>query len=146
MDSDLKLDNQIRSVVKLRFYQLSQLAKMKPILPRQLFKTVIHAFVTTRLDYCNALYVGVSAPSIVRLKMVQNAATRLLTGTRKYEYISPISSLHWLPIYSRIHFKRILIVFRSLNGLALPSLSELLHPDAPSCSLMSADKLLLSVP
>ena len=36
----------------------------------------IHAFVTTRLDYCNALYVGVSGSSITRLQMVQNAAAR----------------------------------------------------------------------
>ncbi len=53
IDSDLKLDSQIRAVVKSSF-----LAKIKPYLSSQHFETVIHAFVTTRLDYCNALYVG----------------------------------------------------------------------------------------
>ncbi len=87
MDPDLKLDSQIRSVIKSNFFHLRQLAEIKPILPRQHFETVIHAFVTTRLDCCNALYVGVSASVISQLQMVQNAAARLLTGTRKHEHI-----------------------------------------------------------
>ncbi|MBN3306707.1 RCL1 protein, partial [Amia calva] len=79
--------NQIRAVVKSSFFQLRQLAKIK--------ETVIHAFVTNRLDYCNALYVGVSGSSVARLQMVQNAAACLLTGARKHKHISPIlASLH----------------------------------------------------
>ena len=50
VDADLKFDSQIRAVVKSSFYQLRQLAKIKPILPRKHFETVIHAFITTRLD------------------------------------------------------------------------------------------------
>ncbi len=60
---------------------------------------LIHAFMTSRLDYCNALLGGCSARLINKLQMVQNAAARVLTGTRKYEHISPVlSTLHWLPI------------------------------------------------
>ena len=77
VDPKLNLDCQIKAVVKSSFFHLRQLAKIKPILSRQHFETVIHAFVTTRLDYCNALYVGVSGSSITRLQMVQNAAARL---------------------------------------------------------------------
>ncbi len=147
VDADLKLDCQISAVVKSSFFQLRQLAKIKPILSRQHFETVIHAFVTSRLDYCNALYVGVSGSSVARLQMVQNAAAHLLTGTRKHEHISPIlASLPWLPIHFRINFKILLFTFKSLNGLAPPYLSELLQPYTPHRSLRSADQLLLSVP
>ncbi len=55
MDSDFKLDRQIGAVVKSSFFHLLLLAKVKPILARQHFETVIHAFITSRLDYCNAL-------------------------------------------------------------------------------------------
>ena len=102
IDVDLKLDSQIRAVVRSSYHHLRQLAKIKPILSRQQFETVIHV-VTTRLDNCNALYVGVSESSISRLQMVQNAAVRPLTGIHKHEHISPIlASLHWLPIQFRI--------------------------------------------
>ena len=90
---------------------------------------------------------GVSGSSIARLQLVQNAAARVLTGTRKFEHISPIlASLHWLPVHFRIYLKIILFAFKSLNGLAPLYLSKLLHP-YPTCrSLRSADQLLLRVP
>ena len=134
-------------MVKTSFFHLRQLAKVKPFLSRQQFETVIHAFVTTRLDYCNSLYMGVSGSSLARLQWVQNAAARLLTGTRKYDHISPIlASLHWLPIHFRIHFRILLFTFKSLNGMTPPYLSELLHPYTPNRPLRSADQLLLNVP
>ncbi len=40
---------------------------------------LIHAFMTSRLDYCNALLGGCSAYLINKLQMVQNAAARVLT-------------------------------------------------------------------
>ncbi len=54
--------------------------------------------------------------------------------------------LQWLPVHFRIKFKIILFVFKSLNGLAPPYISELLHPYMPTHSLRSADQLLLNVP
>lgn len=51
LDSSLNFNNQIAAV----FFQLRQLAKIKPLLTKQHFEMVIHAFVTPRLDYCNAL-------------------------------------------------------------------------------------------
>lgn len=112
-----------------------EFVKLRLALLRRHFERVIHAFVTSRLDYCNALYEGVSGSSIARLQLVQNAAVRLLTGTHKQENISPVlASLHWLPVYSKIHFKFLLFAFKSLNGLAPPCLSELLQAYTPTRS------------
>ena len=64
-----------------------------------------------------------------------------------FYHISPIlASLHWLPIQFRIQFKIILFTFKSLNALAPPYLSELLHLYTPAHSLRSANQLLLNVP
>ena len=122
--SDFKMDRQIGAIVKASFFHLRQLAKVKPFLAQKHFETVIHAFITSRLDYCNALYFGVSQSSLTRLQLVQNVAARLLTGARKREHITPIlASLHWLPVHFRVHFKIVLFVFKSLNGLTRPYLS-----------------------
>ena len=43
-------------------------------------ETVVHAFVASRLDYCNALLYGVSDRLMRRLQSVQNAAARPVTG------------------------------------------------------------------
>ncbi len=98
-DHNLKSYKQISAVVKSCLFHLRQLSKVKPFLSQSNFQMVAHAFVATRLDYCNSLYYGVSQSSLSHLQLVQNAAARLLSGTCKYEPVTPIlSALHWLPI------------------------------------------------
>lgn len=147
LDCRLKLDAQIGAVVKTSFFQLRQLAKVKPFLSRHDFEILIHAFITARLDYCNALCSGHSKSLMAQLQLVQNAAACLLTGTRKFAHISPIlQSLHWLPVHFRTDFKILLFVFNCVHGLAPQYLSDLLVPYSPSRTLLSADQALLVVP
>ena len=120
---------------------------MKPILSRRNLETAIHAFVTSRLDYCNSLYYGISQASNSRLQLVQNAAARLLEGKRKFDHITPIlKSLHWLPVKYRIEFKIVLFVYKTLNNLAPQYLTDLLTPYTPSRNLRSSDPGRLTVP
>ena len=82
-----------------------------------------------------------------RLQLVQNAAARLLTCTKKQKHITPVlASLHWLPVRFRIDFKILLLVFKSLHGLAPPYLSEMLSTRTPARSLRSSNQLLFEVP
>ncbi len=48
----------------------------------QILEIVIHALISSRLDYCNSLYIGLPQSTLSRLQMVQNAAARFLTGTK----------------------------------------------------------------
>ena len=81
VDKDFGLDSQISAMVKSHFFQLRQLAKLKNVLSKAHFRTVIHAYITSWLDYCNSLYVRVSQSALSCLQLVQNAAAWLLTGT-----------------------------------------------------------------
>ncbi len=133
-------------MVKTIFFHLRVLAKVKPFLSFKDFEKVIHAFVSTRLDYCNSIYMGINQSSLARLQMVQNAAARLLTGVRKREHITPVLiSLHWLPVRFRIDFKVLLLVFKCLNGLAPEYLSDLLSIHNP-VNLRSSNQRQLNVP
>ncbi len=60
MDSALVLDKQVSSVVKAAFYQLRIISKLKSILSFKDLETIIHAFVSSRIDYCNSVYIGIS--------------------------------------------------------------------------------------
>ena len=145
LDSELCFKRQISSVIKSSFHQLRMISHLKPSLSPKDLETVIHAFVTSRLDYCNSLYLGLPQSQLSRLQLVQNAAARMLTGTKKHQHITPVlASLHWLPPSFRVHFKVLLIVYKALHGLAPSYISDLLHPLSASRSLRSADKGLLS--
>ncbi len=101
--------------------------------------------ITTHLDYCNSLYLGISKSSITRLQLVQNAAVKFLKGQRKFDHDTPIlKSLHWLPVHLRIEFKILLYVFKSIKNLAPSYLSDQLHPYNPTENLRSGDQRLLS--
>ncbi len=110
-------------------------------------KKLVHAFMTSRLDYCNALLGGCPASSINKLQIVQNAAARVLTRSRKYDHITPIlQSLHWLPIKFRISYKILLLAYKALNDLAPAYLTNLLSRYNPTRSLRSQNSGLLVVP
>ncbi len=94
-----------------------------------MMQTLIHAFVSSRLDYCNALFIGLPATSIARLQYIQNPAARILTRSKRSAHITSIlADLHWLPVAYRIKFRMILLIFKALNGLAPYYLCNLLLP------------------
>ncbi len=100
-----------------------------------------------RLDYCNALLGGCPASSINKLQIVQNAAARVLTRSRKYDHITPIlQSLHLPPIKLRISYKILLLAYKALNDLAPAYLTNLLSRYNPTRSLRSQNSGLLVVP
>ena len=86
-----------------------------------------HAFISCRLDYCNALLYGIAYCQLQRLQSVQNAAARLVTSLRRTEHITPriLKSLHWLPIRQRVTYKLATLVHKCINGRARGYLAEL---------------------
>jgi len=101
------------------YYQLQQLHPLVRCLSEDAVKTLIQAFINTRLDYCNSLYFGIADGLISHLQSVQNAVARLITGVRQFEHITPVlRQLHWLPVRRRVEFKISTLVYCSLAGTA----------------------------
>ena len=85
-------------------------------------KSLVHAFISSRLDYCNAILHGLPDR---RLQSVLNAAARLITSAPRRDHITPILlQLHWLPVRRRFDFKIAVLVFQCLTGQAPGYLAE----------------------
>ncbi len=78
LDRNLSFENQISHVTKTAFFHLRNITKLRNMLTVSDAEKLFHAFMTSRLDYCNALG-GCPASSINKLQIVQNAAARVLT-------------------------------------------------------------------
>ena len=119
LDNQLKMSEQVSSLCRSCFFQLRQIRKIRRSLTSDSTKTLVNAFVNSRLDYCNSLLYGVGEGLMDRLQRVQNAAARLVSGAKKYDRITPIMmDLHWLPIRRRVTFKVATLVYKCLHGCA----------------------------
>ena len=140
IDSDLTFSSHIKSITKTAFYQLKNISRVKGFMSQTDQEKLIHAFISSRIDYCNGLLTGLPQKSIQQLQFIQNAAARVLTRTKRSEHITPVlKSLHWLPVSYRIDFKVLLLVYKSLNGLGPEYMNDILVEYKPSRVLRSTD-------
>lgn len=73
--------------------------KIRPFIPADTLKTVATALALSRLDYGNALFVGLQSQLLIKLQRMQNAAARLILNVSKFQPISHrLRDLHWLPV------------------------------------------------
>ena len=146
-DSRLTMDNFVSYKCKTASYYLRCISHIRPFLDTDSTKTLIHALVTSRLDYANSLLLGISKTQLHRLQVIQNSAARLIFKINKRTHITPIiRSLHWLPIDHRVQFKILVICFNCINGTAPAYLSQLVRPYTPSRELRSSHENFLHVP
>ena len=66
-DNQLSLKKHISNVCKSCYFQLRQFRVIRRSLPSDVLKTLLQAFVTCRMDYCNSLLVALPACDISRL-------------------------------------------------------------------------------
>ena len=110
--------------------------------------TLIHAFITSQIDYCNSLMNGLPDNLIKKLQRVQSTAARRVFNLRKYDRITPaLVTLHWLLVKYRIEFKTLLIVFKGLHGTAPSYIQEMIIPSKRKrYSIRSNEERVLKVP
>ena len=110
------------------FYYPYNIRHIRKYLSKEHIEQLIHAFVTSRLDYCNGLLYRVPECQIKKLQCVMNGSARLIYCAPKFCHITPIlKELHWLPVCARIEFKILLITFKAIKGLAPKYLSDLIE-------------------
>ena len=105
----------INNIVKVAFYYLRNIAKIRKYINVTTAEVLVHAFINSKLDFCNSLLHGLPKYEINKLQSVQNAAARVIACLRKFDHISDtLKELHWLPVEQRIIFKINLICFKIL--------------------------------
>ena len=146
-DSELTMDSFISAKCSSAAYYLRCISRIRKYLDTESTKTLIHAFVTSRLDYANSLLISANKSSIARLQVIQNRAARLIAKSQFKDHVTPMrKQLHWLPVDFRIQFKILLICFNCVHKTAPSYLCDLIRLHDPSRCLRSSDKLLLDIP
>jgi len=134
-DADLSMRCPVQKTVASCFAILRQLRSIRRSVPTSVYQALVVALVLSRLDYGNAVLVGLPGYLYSHLQSVLNAAARSIAGLRRSDHITDtLASFHWLRASERVQFKLATIVYRSLNGTAPSYLAaDLRHlSDMPS--------------
>ena len=86
LDSSLSMESHVNAVVKACYFQIRSLSKIRKYLTDDSAKSLVHAYVTSRLDNMNSLLYDATDSKIHKLKLVQNNAARLIM--KKKEVLS----------------------------------------------------------
>ena len=106
-DCTLGMSTHISKMCSAAFYHLHNISRIRKFMGLEDTKTLVHAFVTSRVDYCNSLLYGIPA------------SARLACRAPRYCRIIPLMrELHWLPIRQRIYFKMLLYTFKAIHSIA----------------------------
>src|SRR6218665_1191765 len=108
-------------------YQLRQLRNVARLLTASAATTLVHAFITSRLDYCSTLYTGLPACRLSCLESVMRSAARIFGKIQKFDHVTRymLDVLHWLPFRQRIQYRVVSLVWRCQLGLAPAYLRDL---------------------
>ena len=129
-DSDMSFSKQINSVSKSCHFHIRDIRRIRHLLPLSAATALADSLVSSKLDYCNSLYFGISQSNLNKLQRIQNSLARVITNTSKYQHITPtLKKLYWSN-QQRIDYKLCLLTYKTLtnqqptylyNSLSFPS-------------------------
>jgi hypothetical protein len=118
LDRNLRMDKHINQSTSHCYKILKDIGRISKCLERGHLERLVHAVISSRLDYCNSLFMNINKEDLYKFQKVQNAASKLIMGKRKRDSASQaLKELHWLNIDARVTFKVLLLVYKMLNGL-----------------------------
>ena len=93
-NSTLKMNDQVQHVCKSAWYHLHQICKLQGYLTEDQLKTLIHAYVTPKLDTNYGLLCSAYKDLIAKLQFVHNAAAKVICGLRKFDNATPSYTIY----------------------------------------------------
>ena len=143
----MDMKKHVNMVCRSAYFQLRQIGRIRKFLTIDATRTLVNALVTSKLDYCNSLLVGIPDCTINKLQQVQNTAARIITKTSRHDHITPVlKGLHWLPVSQRIVYKTLIYTYKALHDQCPQYIKELLTVYRPTRDLRSREALTLVLP
>ena len=106
LDCHLAINAHVSNIAQTCNFELRRLASIRTFLTSTATATLVSAFVSSRIDYCNSLLYCFAHDVTSKLQRIQNYAARLILRLPKSSSITThIKSLHWLIVKVRSTYK-----------------------------------------
>ena len=133
IDDSLSFNLHVSKTVSSSLMILKNVRSIRKYLTPESAATLIHSIITSKLDQCNSLLLGMSASNLNKLQLIQNFALRTVLNLRprSRNLSQHFQDLHWLTIEQRIHFKILTTTFKCIHCLAPSPLSAKVFLSCP---------------
>ena len=102
-DEQMRMEKQVGQLCKSEWLYLYKINKVRQYLTTDQVETIVHAFVTTKLDLNNSLLASLPGYIIHRLQLVQNAAPKTVADLKKFDHVTHVlQNLNWLPVEKHV--------------------------------------------
>jgi len=125
----MSMSNHISHLTSTCFGVLRQIRCIRRRLFSRARTMLVTCFIFARLDYCNAMFMGLPRYDLDRLQAIQNAAVRLIAGARKFDLVIPLlRERHWLPVEQRITFTKAVMTYKYVHSTTADYLEDYIQP------------------
>jgi len=121
IDRCLTWNNQVKKVTKILCIKTSRLARLRKSLNDSIMMKIYQAFIQPSIDYALTVWGTTCTNNLGKIQRLQNYAARIIK--RNFDYINVrgldlVKELGWMNIKQRIMYFQILLMFKSIHGLA----------------------------
>ena len=116
LDKELDMKKFIAAKARTAYFNIQKIKKIRKYLTEDETKMLIYSNVLSHLDYGNLFLVNLPKSTLKPLQSIQNYAAKIICKKQKYNSSTEwVYRLHWLPIHYRCIYKRMIIVYKTLN-------------------------------
>ena len=128
LDCHLTMNAHVTNIARTCYFELRRLASIRRFLTSTATATLVSAFVSSRIDYCNSLLFGSTHYVTSHLQRIQNYAARAISRLPKSSSITThLKSLHWLPVKVRSNYKIACLCYHCHSSTAPSYVADMLH-------------------
>ncbi len=125
---------------------LARFRQVKPLLPTYARIRFEQAFNFPHFDYCSCVW---GSANLEKLFKHQKHAARMIYDLPTHTPTAPLlSKLNWMTIMDRVEYRKAIMVYKSLNGLAPPYMRKMFKfvSDVSTRNTRYVDKIKLYLP
>ena len=125
LDANLTFNEHIVSTVSSSMSRLGQINRVKHFFDKNALIIIINVLVFGKLFYCSSVWSNTTQSNLDKLPALQNFACRIVSGARKFDYITPLlKDLRWLPVKQQLYFRLAVLVLKCMTGCVPAYLSS----------------------
>ena len=99
------------------YQSLKNVGRIRKVLSFENTEILVHVMISSRIDYCNSLYINIGRKHIFKLQKVQNSdACIIKLKNQRHSATSLLNELHWLQIQQNSgSYDRLYICYQECN-------------------------------